>query len=275
MSGILRVVPTPIGNLDDLSPRAAKALAEADVILCEDTRVTRKLLSRTGFRGKLVAVHAHNEAREAARVAEQVARGSLVALVTDAGTPGISDPGRRIVAACRLQGLPVEVIPGPSAAITALVASGLPTARFSVEGFLPSTGKARRRRLERLADEERTLVIFEAPHRLVATLTDMAGAFGEDRRIALCRELTKVHEEVVLTSIDALIGLLEETPARGECTLVIEGAEPAQEQIDDDEIREMLRSCLDEGATKRDAVAEVVKETGLSKRIVFDLARDL
>lgn len=275
MSGRLRVVATPIGNLDDFSPRAVEALTQADVVFCEDTRVTRKLLTIAGSRARLRAVNAQTEAREAAKVAAEVATGSEVVLVTDAGTPGISDPGRLIVATCREQGLRVEVIPGPSAAIAALVASGFHSARFCVEGFLPQTGKARRRRLEKLATEERTLVIYEGPHRLVDTLTDMADAFGDDRPVALCRELTKVHEEVILSTIGELCSQLEVAAVKGECTLVIEGAEPASDTFDEEEVRALLLQELEAGSTKRDAVAAVVKATGASKRLVFDVATSI
>lgn len=277
MSGVLRVVSTPIGNLEDLSPRAAAALAGADLVVCEDTRVTRKLLSRIGAHPKVTAVHARTEARDADRIAAEVARGAQVVLVTDAGTPAVSDPGRRIVAACRAAGQRVEAIPGPSAALAALVASGFPSARFSVEGFLPQTGKARRRRLETLARETRTMVIFEAPHRLTDTLTDMITVFGADRPVALCRELTKLHEETIVSTLAGLRARLEEQAARGECTLVLEGAPDASDEdaVSEEQLLELLAASLARGASKRDAVAEVVEATGASKRVVFDLATSL
>jgi 16S rRNA (cytidine1402-2'-O)-methyltransferase len=277
LSGVLRIVSTPIGNLEDLSPRAAAALRDADLVVCEDTRVTRKLLTRLDAHPRVVAVHARNEQREAARIAQEVARGAQVALVTDAGTPGVSDPGRRIVSACREAGQRVEAIPGPSAALAALVASGLPSARFSVEGFLPQTGKARRRRLDGLASERRTMVIFEAPHRIADTLKDMANVFGSQRRAALARELTKIHEEIVVSSIGELLERVNEVAPRGECTLVIEGAaeEDVAEEVSQDLLLEMLSEAIERGATKRDAVAEVAQATGAPRRVVFDLATTL
>ena len=227
MSGLLSILGTPIGNLDDLSPRAARALADADIIACEDTRVARKLLTRaeSPSRAKLVPYHARNEAVRALELARAVAGGAHVVLTTDAGMPGLSDPGQRLVAACAEVGVRIEVIPGPSAVLAALVASGLPTARFVFEGFLPRTAGARRRRLAELAAESRTTVLFEAPHRLGASLADMAQVMGT-RRAAVARELTKVHEEVIRGTLDELAERFRETPARGEITVVIEGAPP-------------------------------------------------
>lgn len=275
MVGRLTVVATPIGNLDDLSPRAVRAFAEADVIACEDTRVTRKLLTRAPSRARLVATHAHNELRMAASLADRIAGGEHVVLVSDAGMPGVSDPGQRLVAVCRERGLHVEVLPGPSAALTALIASGFPSARFCVEGFLPSTGKARRRRLIKLRDEHRTMIFFEGPHRLEDTVIDLCAAFGDERRVALCRELTKVHEEVVVGTLAELAVRLAETAARGECTLVLEGA-PEEETVEDDAaIIDALRAELQTGASTRDAVSAIVERTGAAKRHVYDLAQRL
>ncbi len=226
MSGILSIVGTPIGNLDDLSPRAARTLARADIIACEDTRVTRVLLQRAvPDRGhaKLLAMHARNEQARVPELVRAIAGGSRVALVTDAGMPGLSDPGHRLIEACVKAGHRVEVIPGPSAIPAALVASGLPTARFVFDGFLPRTGSARRKRIEAVATEERTLVIFEAPHRLVASLKDLAELLGP-RRAAVARELTKLHEEVIRGPLPELAGRFADSGARGEVTIVIEGA---------------------------------------------------
>lgn len=270
--GILRVVATPIGNLDDLSPRAARVLAEADVIACEDTRVTRKLLSRAPSRARLVAYHAANERAATEDLVRRIEAGDRVALVTDAGTPGLSDPGRRLVSACLDAGLRVEVVPGPSAAIAALVVSGLPTARFVFEGFLPRTTGARRRRLERLAKEERTLVFFEAPHRLAASLEDMLEVLG-DRPAAMARELTKVHEEVARSTIGDLLPRAREG-VRGEVTLVVAGAPDFDSSAGDDEIVEALRSRIAGGDSKRDAIAAVAKELGVPKKRVYQAAVD-
>lgn len=275
MAGALVIVATPIGNLDDLSPRAIEAIASADVLACEDTRVTRKLLTRAPSTARLVAYHAHVGPGVASRILDQVADGKRVVLVSDAGTPGVSDPGQSLVAAARERGLPVEVIPGPSAALVALVASGFPSARFTVEGFLPTTGKARRRRLALLADETRTMVLFEAPHRLASMLTDLVATFGPDRRVALCRELTKRFEEVTVTSLADLSERLAETAPRGECTLVLEGTNEVVAEAGDDAVIEALRVARGDGASTRDAVAAVVEALGVPKRRVYDLAQAL
>jgi 16S rRNA (cytidine1402-2'-O)-methyltransferase len=273
MAGILTVVGTPIGNLDDLSPRAARALADADVIACEDTRVTRKLLTRAPSRARLVAYHAHNERKQTPEFVRQVKAGKRVALVTDAGMPGLSDPGQRLVAACVEAGLPVEVVPGPSAILAGLVASGFPTARFVFEGFLPRTGAARRRRLEALAGEERTIVLFEAPHRLAELLEAAIPILGE-RRAALARELTKVHEEVVRGTLAEIFALVREHGVRGEVTLVVEGAARAGEAPDEAELLDRLRALMAEGVPKKEAVARVAAGAGVPKRIVYQAAVD-
>ena len=195
--GVLVLVGTPIGNLGDLSPRAAEALAGADVVCCEDTRRTGKLLAHAGIpRPTLVVVNEHTEEREVPRIVERLGRGERVALVSDAGMPGISDPGERLVAAAVAAGHAVEAVPGPSAGLTALVVSGLPTGRFVFEGFLPRKGSSRRERLAAVSAEPRTAVLYEAPHRLARTLEDLAAACGPDRRVVVARELTKLYEQV-------------------------------------------------------------------------------
>ncbi|MGH2784490.1 MAG: 16S rRNA (cytidine(1402)-2'-O)-methyltransferase [Actinomycetota bacterium] len=271
MAGLLRVVATPIGNLDDLSPRAAQALAEADVIACEDTRVTRKLLSRVETHARLISYHARNERQRTPELVARVSGGDRVALVTDAGTPGLSDPGQRLVAACIEAGQRVEVVPGPSAAVAALVVSGLPTARFVFEGFLPRTKGDRRRRLERLAGEERTLVFFEAPHRIAATLSDMADVFG-DRNAAFARELTKMHEEVVRGTLSELAAAAD--GVRGEITIVVAGATPPAGGASASEIAERLRATIEEGVSKKEAIAAVAAELGVAKKLVYQTALD-
>ena len=271
MAGLLRVVATPIGNLDDLSPRAARALAEADVIACEDTRVTRKLLSRVDSRARLIAYHARNERVRTPELVGRVAGGEHVALVTDAGTPGLSDPGHHLIAACIEAGLRVEVVPGPSAAVAALVVSGLPTARFVFEGFLPRTKGDRRRRLQALAAEERTLVFFEAPHRIAASLTDMAEILGE-RRAAFARELTKMHEEVVRGTLPELAAAAD--GVRGEVTIVVAGATPRKADPSAEEIAARLRATIGDGASKKDAIAEVASDLGVGKKVVYQTALD-
>jgi 16S rRNA (cytidine1402-2'-O)-methyltransferase len=271
MAGLLSVVATPIGNLDDLSPRAARALERADVIACEDTRVTRKLLTRVAARARLVPYHARNERARTPELVRRVAAGEHVALVTDAGTPGISDPGHRLIAACAEAGVRIEMIPGPSAALAALVLSGLPSARFVFEGFLPRTATQRRRRLKEIASEERTIVLFESPHRLASSLDDIIATLG-DRRAALARELTKVHEEVVRGTLSELRAGIGER-VRGEVTLVIEGAtEPDTMDVGPDEIAERLRALIDSGTPKKEAIARVATELDRAKREVYAVA---
>lgn len=273
MAGLLRVVATPIGNLDDLSPRAARALAEADLIACEDTRVTRKLLTRVQSRATLVACHARNEETRVPELVRRVAAGARVALVTDAGTPGLSDPGQRLVSACLDAGLRVEVVPGPSAAVAALVLSGLPTARFVFEGFLPRTGTARRRRLDALAGERRTIVIFESPHRLAASLADMVAVLG-DRPAAMARELTKIHEEVVRGTLSEILARAKEG-VHGEVTLVVGGAPPGEPATGTPgEVARRLRALLAEGVPKKEAIARVAAELKVPKRSVYQTALD-
>ncbi|HEX2064685.1 MAG TPA: 16S rRNA (cytidine(1402)-2'-O)-methyltransferase [Acidimicrobiales bacterium] len=270
--GALVVVATPIGNLGDLSPRAVEALAAADVIACEDTRRTRKLLTHSGIGGKrLLSVHDRNEAARAGEVVGLVRAGRRVALVSDAGTPGISDPGERLVAATTAAGLPVEVVPGPSAVVAALVASGLPAGRFVFEGFLPRKGRERGERLAAVAGERRTTVLFEAPHRVVDTLADLAEACGTGRRAALARELTKLHEEVWRGTLGDAVEREAARPPQGEYVIVVDGASsPAAPEESD--IEDALAVRMGEGEQKRAAVAAVAAELGVPKRRVYDVA---
>jgi 16S rRNA (cytidine1402-2'-O)-methyltransferase len=271
MAGRIVLVATPIGNLGDLSPRAERTLAEADVICCEDTRHTRKLLSAAGISGvELVAVHEHNEAAMAAKVAARAAAGEVVAVVTDAGLPGISDPGARVVEAAARAEVPVEVIPGPSAVVAALVVSGLPTDRFSFEGFLPRRGGARRARLLELAGETRTAVLYESPHHLEQTLEDLLAVAGPLRRIALVRELTKVHEEVWRGRLDDALEHVRAGEPMGEHVIVLAGGRPPE--ITDDEIADALDDRFADGDTVKGAVAAVTAELGVAKRRVYALA---
>jgi 16S rRNA (cytidine1402-2'-O)-methyltransferase len=272
---MLVVVGTPIGNLGDLSPRAVQALADADVIACEDTRHTRKLLTAAGITGpRLRAVHEHNEAEQAQRIVELVRAGQRVALVTDAGMPAVSDPGARVVAAVAAADLPLVVVPGPSAALAALVVSGLPTERFVFEGFLPRKGADRKARLAVLAAEPRTVVLYEAPHRVAATVADLAEGCGPDRRIALARELTKLHEGVWRGTLAEAVVHLDEVEPRGEHVLVLEGAPPPAPATEDD-VTAALRRRLDAGDDKKRAVATVATELGVPKRRVYAAALDL
>jgi 16S rRNA (cytidine1402-2'-O)-methyltransferase len=269
VSGRLVLVGTPIGNLGDLSPRAVEALRTATLICCEDTRRTGRLLQHAGVPAPRLAVC--NEHTEPARIAEVLAtlgEGGDVAVVTDAGTPGISDPGERLVRAVIDAGFDVTTVPGPTALVTALVTSGLPTGRFVFEGFLPRSGRARAVRLADLAGERRTIIIYEAPHRVVRTLADLAKAFGEDRPVVVARELTKLWE----TTVRGTLGDVELGEPRGEYVLVIAGAPNPGGPPDDDTIRLALRAELAGGATTRDAATSVARRLGISKRLVYALA---
>ena len=273
MSGRLVLVGTPIGNLGDLTPRAVDALTTADTIACEDTRRTRALLSHLGLPAgkRLLAVHDHNEAVEVANVLARLDKGERVVVVTDAGMPGISDPGERLVAAAAAANHPVDVIPGPSALIAALVVSGLSTSRFCFEGFLPRKGTARARRLAEVAADLRTTVLFEAPHRVRQTVADMAGAVGDTRRVAVARELTKMHEEVWRGTLGGAIEHLSTKEPRGEYVVVLDGAPPPQ-PADESDVEAALRARLDAGTDKRAAITEVTATLGVPKRVVYDIA---
>lgn len=271
LRGRITLVGTPIGNLGDLSPRAREALAGADVICCEDTRHTRKLLSAAGIPAPtLVALHEHNERGAGAHAVRLASDGKTVAVVCDAGMPGISDPGERVVAAALAAGVDLDVVPGPSAVVTALVLSGLATDRFCFEGFLPRKGPERRRRLQAIATDERTTVIYESPHRVAATLAALREHAGGDRRVALARELTKKFEEVWRGTLDQAVAHTEGTEARGEWVLVVEGGEPTAP--DDEAIVEALRESLAGGAERRTAVEEVSAALGVARNRVYRLA---
>lgn len=270
MSGKLVLVATPIGNLGDLSPRAVEALRSADVIACEDTRHTGKLLAASGIKNRLISVHEHNERAQTPYVLELVAAGKTVVLVSDAGTPAISDPGARLVEAAVGAGVQVTIVPGPSAVVSALAISGLPTDRFVFEGFLPRKGGDRSRRLSAIASEERTVVVYESPNRVGSTLADLAAACGSERRVAVVRELTKLYEEVWRGPLGEAADHLGPAEARGEHVLVIEGR-PSQ-PAGDDEVRAAVRERLASGLSKKDAAAEVSALLGVSKRHAYELA---
>jgi len=270
--GSLVLVGTPIGNLRDLSPRAAEALAAADAVCCEDTRRTGKLLSLAGIeRRPFVVVNEHTESREIPRVLGRLSRGQRVALVADAGMPGISDPGERLVAAAVAAGYPVEVVPGPSASLAALVVSGLPAGRFAFEGFLPRKGSGRTERLAAVAAEPRTTVLYEAPHRLARTLSDLAAACGGTRRVVVARELTKLHEEVWRGTLEGAAAWAAERRPPGEVAIVLAGA-PAAAPPGDDDVRAALREELNNGATARDAARAVAARLDVPRRRAYDLA---
>ncbi len=270
--GRLVLVGTPIGNLGDLTPRAVEALAAADLVCCEDTRRTGRLLQHAGIRARsLRVVNDHTEEGAVDDVVARLGRGERVAVVSDAGMPGISDPGERLVAAAVAAGFVVEVVPGPSAAVTALVASGLPAGRFVFEGFLPRKGSARTERVAAVAGERRTVVLYEAPHRVARTLADLAQACGPDRRVVLARELTKLHEETWRGPLADAVARVAEVEPRGEYVLVLDGA-PVPAAVTDEAISAALASARAGGATTRDAVAQVVDALGVSKRRAYDLA---
>lgn len=267
-SGKLVVCATPIGNLGDASPRLATALAEADLVACEDTRQTRKLLAHLGVRARLLSYHDANESARAARLVDEIAGGARVALVSDAGMPAVSDPGHDLIGACLERGLEVEVVPGPSAVLAALVVSGLPADRFCFEGFPPRKPGARARVLAELAGERRTMVFFEAPHRVLATLDAMAAAFGPKRRCAVARELTKLHEQVLRGTLTEVRERLAEQGERGEFTLVVAGAPEAPAAAEVDVVAEVA-GLIETGASTRDAVDQVARATGRPRRAVY------
>jgi 16S rRNA (cytidine1402-2'-O)-methyltransferase len=269
--GRLVLVATPIGNLGDLSPRARQALAEADVVCCEDTRRTRQLLSLAGTRARaLLSVHGHNEQARLHEVVARLRAGDTVALVSDAGTPAVSDPGARLVSAAAAAGIEVSVVPGPNAAVSALVVSGMPTDRFCFEGFLPRKGAERRRRIAELVTERRTALLFETAPRLAATLAELAEACGPARRVAVARELTKLHEEVWRGALGDAAALFAGREVRGELVIVLHGA-PSPEGPTDDELSAALRLLLDAGETLREASGSVARAFGVARRRVYEL----
>ena len=271
MAGILYLVPTPIGNLGDISRRCRETLSEADFIAAEDTRVTRKLLNYLELKKPLVSYYEHNKAESGEKIVERLRSGETCALVTDAGSPAISDPGEDLVALCAKNGIPVSAIPGPCAAVTALSVSGLPTGRFTFEGFLSVNKKSRREHLDSLRGETRTMIFYEAPHKLRATLADLGAAFGPARRISLCRELTKLHEEVVRTTLGEAAALYEAQPPRGEYVLVVEGAAaPAAPELTLEGALALVRERIEAGGSKKDAVRQVSAETGFPKNQLYD-----
>lgn len=269
--GRLVLVATPIGNLGDLSPRACETLAQADLICCEDTRRTRQLLSHAGITGRqLISVHGDNEKERIADVLGVLAAGKVVALVTDAGTPAISDPGARLAAAAARAGVEVTVVPGPNAALAALILSGLPTDRFCFEGFLPRKGADRQRRIEQLAVEQRTVLLHETAPRLAATVAELEAACGPSRRVAVARELTKIHEEVWRGNLAEAAEHFSERPLRGEIVVVLDGA-PAPAGSPDEEVRDAMARLMADGASVRDAAAEVAAELGVARRRAYEL----
>ena len=272
MSGTLTLVPTPIGNLSDISPRCRQALAEADFIAAEDTRVTLKLLNHLEIKKPLVSYYEHNKEFSGKKILERILAGENCAQVSDAGSPAISDPGEDLVRLCAENGVTVTAIPGPCAAITALSISGLPTGRFTFEGFLSTTKKNRLAHLQSLQNETRTMIFYEAPHKLTSTLEDLKAAFGAERRIALCRELTKLHEQVQRMTLGEACAYYAEQPPRGEFVLVVEGAVRQEEKPTLEAALERVQELLAQGASKKDAVKQASQETGFPKNALYDAA---
>ena len=273
MSGTLYLVATPIGNLEDLSPRALRTLETVDFIAAEDTRVSLKLLNHFSIKKSLLSYHEHNHVTAGQTILSRLMSGESCALVTDAGTPAISDPGEDLVRLCAEQQISVISIPGCCAAINALAVSGLPTGRFVFEGFLTVNKKSRRDRLESLRTEERTMIFHEAPHKLRTTLDDLTSAFGPDRRVALCRELTKLHEETMRTTLSGAAAYYREHTPKGEYVLVLEGAPPAPPSAASlEEGVSMVQRLRMDGTRMKDAVRQVSDITGISKNDLYQAA---
>ena len=271
MSGTLYVVGTPIGNLGDFSPRAQETLAQADFIAAEDTRVTLKLLNHFGIKKPMVSYFEHNKYQRGEIICDRIEQGETCALVSDAGMPAISDPGEMLVAQCAQRGIPVVVVPGPSAVVAALAVSGLPTGRFTFEGFLSTAKKSRREHLEEVRSERRTMVFYEAPHKLASTLEDMLAAWG-NRRIALVREISKIHEEVRRTTLEEAARYYRENTPKGEFVLVIEGA-PKEEAVDmtiEDAVA-FARELMEQGHSTADAAKQAAQASSFKKGQIYRL----
>ena len=273
MSGMLYLVPTPIGNLGDISQRCRETLENADFIAAEDTRVTMKLLNHLGIKKNLISYYEHNKSFKGNVILDRILAGETCVLVSDAGSPAISDPGEDLVRLCAENDITVCAIPGPCAVITGLSISGLPTGRFCFEGFLSTSKKSRNEHLESLVNETRTMIFYEAPHKLVNTLIDMQSVFGPDRRISLCRELTKLHEEVVRTTLSEAIERYQQTPPKGEFVLVVEGAAPKQkETATAEDAAARVAQLVEGGMSRKDAIKQTAKELDLPKNVVYDAA---
>lgn len=272
--GALYVVGTPIGNLEDFSPRGRETLEQADFIAAEDTRVTMKLLNRFEIKKPLYSYFEHNKLSHGEAILQRLRAGETCALVSDAGMPAISDPGETLVAACAAEGIPVYVVPGPTAVISALAVSGLPTGRFTFEGFLSMNKRSRKEHLQSVEHETRTMVFYEAPHKLRKTLSDFEKLFGGERKIAIVRELTKIHEEVWRTDLHTAAAHYREHEPKGEFVLVIAGQEIAaieQEEYTLEDAVELARDKMSEGLSTSEAAKEAAKETGLRKSDIYKL----
>ena len=271
---MLYLVGTPIGNLGDLSPRAAETLEKVDFIAAEDTRVSVKLLNHLGLKKPMVSYYAHNRAMREQQLLQRLLAGEDCALITDAGMPAISDPGEELVRLCVEHGVPVCVVPGPSAVVSALALSGLPTGRFTFEGFLSVNKRSRQRHLESLKDEQRTMILYEAPHKLPATLRDLRDAFGAERRVALCRELTKLHEEVQRTTLGEAAAYYETNTPKGEFVLVLDGApETTEAAMTLEEAVQRVRDLREQGQPLKEAARRAAEESGYSKNELYAEAK--
>ena len=271
LSGTLYLVATPIGNLADLSERAIKVLSEVDFIAAEDTRNSMRLLTHLGISKPMVSYFEHNKRERGEQITARLESGESCALITDAGTPAISDPGEDMVALCAERGIPVTSVPGPVASITALTLSGLPTGRFTFEGFLSVNKAERRAHLSALANETRTMLFHEAPHKLQATLDDLVRVFGEDRRIAICRELTKAHEEILRLTLGEAVAYYKEQSPRGEYVLVVEGAKDAVTASfwDAMDVPTHVQHYISGGMAKMDAIKQVARDRGVAKNEIY------
>ncbi len=265
MSGILYIIGTPIGNMEDITMRQLRMLEEVDFLCAEDTRVTLKLLNRYEIKKQLVSFHEHSSHADAQRIADRIAAGENCGIVTDAGMPCISDPGEVLVRMCAERGIEVRVVPGPTAVASAAALSGMHIERFTFEGFLPVNKKERRQRLEQLRSETAVMIFYEAPHKLRATLGDLADFFGAGRRIALCRELTKVHEETMRTTLGEAVEYYGANEPRGEYVLVLEGCGEVSAEVTLEEALEQVRTLINAGEKPTDACKAVAKETGIKK----------
>ncbi len=273
MPGMLYLVPTPIGNLGDISQRCRETLEQADFIAAEDTRVSLKLLNHLGIKKSLVSYYEHNKAQKGNMIVDRILAGETCALVSDAGSPAISDPGEDLVRQCAEAGITVCAIPGPCAVITALSISGQSTGRFCFEGFLSTAKKGGREHLESLVGEQRTMIFYEAPHKLLNTLESMAEVFGPERGISLCRELTKLHEEVIRTTLGGAIELYNQQPPKGEYVLVVAGAAPVEKAAATaEDAARRVKELTYSGMSRKDAIKQASKELDLPKNVVYDAA---
>ena len=274
--GTLYICATPIGNLGDITLRVLETLKNVECIAAEDTRHTLKLLNRYEIKKRLISCHEHNEKERLSELIALLKDGADIALVTDAGMPAISDPGSQVISECIREGIAVTVCPGANAAVTALVLSGLETGRYVFEGFLPRKVKERRGRIEALINEARTAVLYEAPHRIKKTLAELCAILG-NRRIAIARELTKIHEEVIRTTLSEAVGIFSERDARGEYVIVIEGADETARRKTDDlsgvTVQEHVSRCISEGLSEMDAIKKAAKDRNVPKRVIYEAVK--